>query len=404
MMPLIEKYRVNSLDDIKGQDIAVEEVRNFIRIFPSKKALILNGPVGTGKTSISIALAKENKMELFELNASDLRNRSSLEMVLKPSLEQKSFFSHSKLILMDEADGITTSDRGGLPELIALINKTKFPIIITANDIWQQKFSLLRKCCKIVNLKELKEKDIRNILIYVLNKENKKINEKILDSIAKNAKGDVRAALNDLESVILLEEQEIEFSEREKAQDIFNNLKILFQNKLDEDTVKIFDNSDLNIDEILLWIEENIPFEYSGKALARAYENLSKADVFKGRIYRQQYWRFLVYQNFFLTAGISSASILKNNKFVGYKRPSRILKIWLSNQKNSKMKSIVNKYASFCHMSKKKAAKEKSLLPFILNNLNSKTLNKIDLNSEDIEYLKEKKVDLVIANNLNKFR
>ena len=181
-------------------------------------------------------------------------------------------------------------------------------------------------------------------------------------------------------------------------------MKILFQNKLDEDTVKIFDNSDLNIDEILLWIEENIPFEYSGKALARAYENLSKADVFKGRIYRQQYWRFLVYQNFFLTAGISSASILKNNKFVGYKRPSRILKIWLSNQKNSKMKSIVNKYASFCHMSKKKAAKEKSLLPFILNNLNSKTLNKIDLNSEDIEYLKEKKVDLVIANNLNKFR
>src|SRR3989344_6274851 len=100
MIPLIEKYRVSNLEDIKGQDIAVEEVRAFIRTFPSKRALILNGPVGTGKTSISIALAKENKMELFELNASDLRNRSSLEMVLKPSLEQKSFFGHGKLILM----------------------------------------------------------------------------------------------------------------------------------------------------------------------------------------------------------------------------------------------------------------------------------------------------------------
>lgn len=404
MIPLIEKYRVNSLEDIKGQDVAVEEVRNFIRTFPSKKALILNGPVGTGKTSISIALAKENKMELFELNASDLRNRSSLESVLKPSLEQKSFFGHGKLILMDEADGITTSDRGGLPELIALISKTKFPIIITANDIWQQKFSLLRKCCKIVNLKELKERDIKNILVYVINKENKKIREEIINSIANSSKGDVRAALNDLESVMFLGEQETEISEREKAQDIFNSLKVLFQDKIDDKIIKIFDNSNLNMDEILLWIEENIPFEYSGKSLARAYESLSKADVFRGRIYRQQHWRFLVYQNFFLSAGISSATRLKNNKFVSYKRPSRILKIWLSNQKNAKMKSIVEKYANFCHMSKKKAVKDKFFLPFILDNLNSKNIYKMNLDENDMKYLKEKKADLIIANGLNRFK
>ena len=87
MIPLIEKYRVDNLNDIKGQSIAVEEVRNFLRMFPAKKALILNGPVGTGKTSMALALAKENDLELFELNASDLRNRSSLEAVLKPSLE-----------------------------------------------------------------------------------------------------------------------------------------------------------------------------------------------------------------------------------------------------------------------------------------------------------------------------
>ena len=62
-----------------------------------------------------------------------------------------------KLILMDEADGITASDRGGLPELIALIQKTQFPIIITSNNVWQKKFSLLRQKCQIVNLKELKD-------------------------------------------------------------------------------------------------------------------------------------------------------------------------------------------------------------------------------------------------------
>ena len=52
---------------------------------------------------------------------------------------------------------------------------------------------------------------------------------------------------------------------------------------------------------------ENIPKEYSGKALEKAYDALSNADKFRGRIYRQQFWRFLVYQNIFQTAGISHA-------------------------------------------------------------------------------------------------
>ena len=405
MMPLIEKYRVDNLNDIKGQSIAVEEVRNFLRMFPVKKALILNGPVGTGKTSMVLALAKENDLELFELNASDLRNRKSLEAVLKPSLEQQSLFGKKKLILMDEADGITGSDRGGLPELIALISKTKVPIIITSNDIWKKKFSLLRKSCKIISLKELSDIDVKQIITEVLKKEDKKIKSETIDLIVKGARGDVRAALNDLESVILLGEENIDdISLREKKQDIFNDLKKLFQNPVDQQTLRIFDNSELNLDEILLWIEENIPLEYQGKALTKAYECLSRADIFKGRIYRNQYWRFMVYQSFFLSGGVASATRLKNNRFISYKKPTRILKIWMANMRNAKMKAIVEKYAKLCHMSKKKAMKDKNLMPLILDSLNDKTKNKMDLKDKEIDYLKEKKVDLVVSSGLNRYK
>jgi len=405
MMPLIEKYRVDNLNDIKGQSIAVEEVRNFLRMFPVKKALILNGPVGTGKTSMALALAKENDLELFELNASDLRNRKSLEAVLKPSLEQQSLFGKKKLILMDEADGITGSDRGGLPELIALISKTKVPIIITSNDIWKKKFSLLRKSCKIISLKELSDIDVKQIITEVLKKEDKKIKSETIDLIVKGARGDVRAALNDLESVILLGEENIDdISLREKKQDIFNDLKKLFQNQVDQQTLRIFDNSELNLDEILLWIEENIPLEYQGKALTKAYECLSRADIFKGRIYRNQYWRFMVYQSFFLSGGVASATRLKNNRFISYKKPTRILKIWMANMRNAKMKAIVEKYAKLCHMSKKKAMKDKNLIPLILDSLNEETKNKMDLEDKEIDYLKEKKVDLVVSSGLNRYK
>ncbi|MFA5855920.1 MAG: replication factor C large subunit [Candidatus Pacearchaeota archaeon] len=402
-LPLIEKYRVKTFEDIKGQETAIQDVINFYKSFPRKKALILNGPVGVGKTSIVLAMGKELNLELFELNASDLRNKSKLEEVLKPATNQQSLFNRGKLILMDEADGITASDRGGLPELITIIEKTNFPIIITANDIWQKKFGLLRQKCQMINLKELKDPIIVDIIENILKKEKRTLKKEVILLIAKKARGDVRSALNDLESALSLGEDAFvtEIFEREKQEDIFNILKKLFQSPTNESTINLFDNSNLDMDEITLWIEENIPIEYQGKALVKAYDYLSKADIFKGRIYRQQHWRFLVYQNFFLTAGISSATKLKGTRYQQYKQPSRILKIWLSNQKNAKKKSIVEKYAKFAHMSKKKAMRDYFILPLILNKNN---INKIDLEEDEIKYLEEKKAAIIVANGLNKFR
>lgn len=190
-LPLTEKYRAKTFSEIKGQDLVIQEVINFYKKFPIEKALILNGPVGTGKTCLALALANEFNLELFELNASDLRNRIKLEEILKPATMQESLFKKSKLILMDEADGITTSDRGGLPELLALIEKTSFPIIITANNIWQRKFNLLRKKCHLIDLKKLDEKIIKQIITTILNNEQKTITEKIINTITENSKGDV---------------------------------------------------------------------------------------------------------------------------------------------------------------------------------------------------------------------
>ncbi|VVB78972.1 Replication factor C large subunit [uncultured archaeon] len=402
-LPLIEKYRASKFSEIKGQDMAIHEIKTFFNGFPKKRALILNGPVGTGKTSMTIALANEYNLELFELNASDLRNRSKLEEVLKPASTQQSLFKKGKIILMDEADGITASDNGGLPELLVLISKSGFPIIITANDIWQRKFSLLRQKCQIVNLKELKEPTLVEIINEILKKENKHLKKETVNLIVKNAKGDVRSALNDLQTAISLGEDTLlsELSEREKQVTIFETLKKLFQSPFSSDTLEIFDNTSMELDEIALWIEENIPAEYEGKALAKAYESLSKSDIFKGRIYRQQYWRFLVYQNFFLSFGVSSASKVKSQKFTQYRPPSRILKIWLANQKNAKKKSIVSKYAQMSHMSKKKAMKESYFLPFIID---KKTEDKLDLDEKEREYLQDKRGAIIVSSGLNKFR
>ena len=151
-----EKYRPKNLGEIRGQEEAVIKLKDFIKNFgKSKNAILLHGPPGTGKTSLAHALADDIDCEIFELNASDLRNKERLKEVLKPVIEQKSLKKDGKIILVDEVDGISSEDYGGLPELLELIDQTSFPMIITANDVWDKKFNSLRKKCEMLPLKEL---------------------------------------------------------------------------------------------------------------------------------------------------------------------------------------------------------------------------------------------------------
>ena len=143
-----EKYRPKYFADIKGQKEAIEKLKVFLSKIKRgvvQKAVVLHGPPGTGKTAVAYAAANESNSEIFELNASDIRNNEKLREVLKPATQQASLTKKNKIILVDEIDGISEDDKGGLPELVELLDTTSHPIKMTANDIWIKKFSWLRK-------------------------------------------------------------------------------------------------------------------------------------------------------------------------------------------------------------------------------------------------------------------
>src|SRR3989338_5680922 len=112
-----EKYRPISFAEIRGQEEAVARIKSFVEEFDlkkdsaKKKAIILHGMSGTGKTTLAHVAAKETNSEIFELNASDLRNKKNLQEILKPAIEQKSLTKKKKIILVDEVDGISAVDR-----------------------------------------------------------------------------------------------------------------------------------------------------------------------------------------------------------------------------------------------------------------------------------------------------
>ena len=96
--------------------------------------------------------------------------------------------------------------------------------------------------------------------------------------------------------------------------------------------------------------------------MKKAYDYLSKADIFRKRIMRWQYYRFLSYISTFLTAGISVSKTKVNEKQVDYKRSTRILKMWIAKQKHAKRKEIAVEIAKNSHCSVKKAMAE---MPYI---------------------------------------
>jgi replication factor C large subunit len=379
-----EKYRPSSFQEIIDQDLAIAQVKTFLQEFPKKKGLVLHGPAGTGKTSIVHAAAKENNFEILELNSSDLRNRAQLEERLKPATEQQSLFKKSKILLMDEVDGVTGTDIGGVPELVRLLASTRFPIIMTCNDVWQSKLSPVRSKSKLIELKPLKESTIIRVLKSVSQKENINENPYFLNQIAIKSQGDLRAALNDLQSYSAGDDPLVDTKEaRDLQESIFNILKRIFQER--DDFLNLFDKTSLSLDEILLWIEANIPKEYQNEALAKAYYQLGNADLFRGRIYKNQSWRFLLYQNAFQSAGISYSKSAPKSGFTKYDRPSRILKIWLNNQKTAKKKTIAKKYAFFTHTSSKYAMREFPLLKSILQSPSIQ--QQIKLSDDEIDFL-----------------
>ena len=384
----INKYQPKNLSQIRGQDSNIIKLKEFVTSFKKGKALLLYGLSGVGKTASVYALARELDKELIEINASDFRNKDQINLVLTNSIQQQSLFFKQKIILIDEIDGISgTKDRGGIAEIIKVIKESKFPVIITANDPYIQSISSLRRYCNLVEFKKLNYLTLNNILKDILTKENIRFDEKQIKLLAQRSGGDVRAAIIDLQSLYdgnnLLSLDHLD--ERDYKETIFNGMMLVLKSKDPNNLLELFDKLSLTFEDFTYWLEENLPVEYTkSDDLERAFEMLSRADVFKGRIMRWQHWRFMVYMLNLSTVGVALAKKEKYSGFPRFKPPTRLLSYWQLNRSLTYKNSIAEKLASQTMDSKAKIMQNFYLYKNVYTNQMGEELK---LSLEEIKYI-----------------
>ncbi|MBI2559106.1 replication factor C large subunit [Candidatus Woesearchaeota archaeon] len=400
MQPLINRYVPKTTKEIFGQDENIKKLKNFIVNFAKEKknSALIYGTSGVGKTCSAYAIANELGLEVIEVNASDFRNAEQINQKIGNAIKQQSLFARGKIILVDEVDGLSgREDRGGIQALLKLIEDSPYPLILTSTNPFDNKFSSLRSKSSLIEFKQLDHLSIFKILKGICEHEKIKYQDDVLKALSRRSGGDARAAINDLQALAhekkeLAEESLEELSERNKTDNIMAALNKIFKTTDLKIAISAFDNVEEELNEQLLWIDENLPKEYTNpEELAKAYEMLSKADVFNRRIKRWQHYRFLVYINALITAGIASAKKEKYKALVGYKPTGRILKLWWANQKAAKKKDIAEKIAAKTHSSKKEILKSTMpYIPIMFKNkeMRNNIINQLELEPEEVEWLK----------------
>ena len=90
----------------------------------------------------------ELNFQVSEFNASDIRNKSGVGLMESSSFNLDIAKNLQKsLIIMDEVDGMSSGDRGGISAIIQMIKNSKVPIICICNDRACEKIRSLANHC-----------------------------------------------------------------------------------------------------------------------------------------------------------------------------------------------------------------------------------------------------------------
>ena len=241
------KYAPTQMKDLVGNKAAVEKLAGWLKAWPDSyrsnfkkpgptgmnvyRAVLISGPPGIGKTTSAHLVAKMQGYSPLEFNASDARSKKLIENMLQDTINNKSLDSwysttvkqpssstdlpriHERTVLiMDEVDGMSGGDRGGVGAINALIKKTKVPIICICNDRRNQKMRPFEHTTYNLSFRKPDANQVKSRMLSIAFKEKLKIPGEVMAQLIEAAQSDIRSVINML-STWKLSKDSMDFDE-----------------------------------------------------------------------------------------------------------------------------------------------------------------------------------------------